>query len=583
MPRHLPGYDRWRTWDAGARQRVSAFWRDHVRSDPELRRAVLTVELQVAGRVILLAREPLRVVRGSTGEIVDYVPGLEEEPEITQGISPGNQAAAARSVQVSFPAFLLNANAAIRAGHSLAGVGEIALQVPGGDYDLRWVLLRGPITSGLSFGDRSEVATAVISDPRDLEGMTIPPMVVDEDAWPLAQDDYTGQRIPRVYNGATAVPAPRVLHDANDAGIAFAVADTPDALAVSEVWRNGDPVDALDATHGWSETTMPDGHGRPVLAVQATDPEEWDDRDALNVSLTRRAGTPPRSVLWIARELMSEFGLFGRFGLNLDLWAYAETRIGPTAPHVMINASGADAPGVLEYVEDGLLASYPMIHLAYAGAGLGAAVIERRVGPGGQGVVGSLVGGEYPLLGRASLYTAERDIYTDFEVRYGYDPMSGAYRGVVRRTPANSRRCALAEQAVQGRRTYPVIESRHIVSRAEAEYVIEWLVAHNAVPRYRVEWDCSPWVAMRYRPGDLVWYTDPENDAFVQCPANVISTTFRRGAGSVVLLVWPRERARTRFTDPAPPVPPDPGLLPGYGDLETAGMATGGPVETGGM
>lgn len=572
--------DRWRAWESGPRQRINAYWLEHVRSDPMLQRAVLTVELRIAGQLILLAREPVRTVRGTTGEVMEYLPGLEAEPEVWQGIELMNQSPAARSVEVSFPAFLLDANEILASGRALTGTAEVALQVPGGDYDLRWVLIRGPITGDLAFGARTETMTLGISDPRMLETRAIPDRVVDPGTWPEAQPEAVGMRIPRIYNGAVGVPAIRVRDDHGGTGLLYAVSDR-DHFVASEVWLNGEPKLSGDITHGWAQATVNDAQGRPALCVDFSGSlGPWTERDSVNVTLTPAAGHHRQGVLSVAQELLGEFLVYGRAALNAEMWSHAETRIAATAPRVLINASGQNAPNVVEYVEGGLLQSYPMIHLAYVGAGLGAAVVERRTGPGGRGVVGHLTGGQYPLLDRSSAYTRIGATYTDFEVRYDYDPMSQSYRGIVRRDPTNDRRCMDAERAVGGRVAWPAIESPHIASDTEAAYVIDWLVAHLARQAFRVEWDCAPWAAMRYRPGDTVRYTDPENPAFTEVEATVLGTRFGRGQWGIVLAVWQPDRHRPAVTHPDPPSPaPD----AGYGDIETGGIASQSLVETGGV
>lgn len=538
-----PIFDRWRAYDMGARQRASAYWREHLERDPFLERAYLVVEMVMGGRTYSVARQAVTTTRGSTGERINFLPALVAEPSVTQAISFGSQAASARSVSVEVPGWLIKTNDSMSDGYIMAGAAEVSLVLDGGDYDLRWVLLRGSITGGPALGDDSETIAVQITDPRDLQQRKIPEQVVDSTSWPLAQDAAVGQRIPRIYNGATATPTYRVLDDHGSTGLYFAVCDTPDDLQVSSLWVNGTLVAPGDPTYGYTSggSKVQDGLGRPILVTDhSASSGPWEDNDAVNVTLERASGVASRSVLQIAREILSNYTSTGPLGLNLDLWSYAETRMDPTAPHVVINAAGSRAPGGLEFVEGGLLDCYPMVHLLYAGAGLGAAVVDRRPGPGDEGVVGEWTVGRFPVIDRESPYqeTAKAELYTAFEVRYNYNPMRRAYGGVVRRDTDNSPACRLAEQVLGGPRPYDTIESPYIVSQQEAEYVAEWLVAHRCVPFYRVEMACLPWVHLRHRVGDLIRLTDPEFSIITRAPATIESMTYERGNHLVTLMVW---------------------------------------------
>lgn len=533
--------DRWRAWDSGARQRAGTYWRSIVASDPELKRARVTVELQIGGRLLLLAVEPLATSRKSTtGERMSYIPALISEPSVARGVTMGNQAAASVSTSIEFPASLLDPSELIGAGAMMAGVGEIALQVDGGDYDLRWVLFRGSITGGVSFGGPGETISVSLTDMRDIQERLIPEWLVDEDSWPDAQDAAVGARIPRVYNGGTAIPALRVLDDHGGTGLRFASSDRPDGLTIAALYVNGVAVASGDPTYGWALIAPPDGKGRRTLVTDhSSSAGPWAENDAVHHTLALK-NTATKGVLQIARELLGEYTALGPLGLDLDLFTYAESRIEPTAPHVVINASGADTPGVLSFIEGGLLASFPMVHLLYSGAGLGATVIDRRVGPGGRGMVGAMTGGRMPLFERASDYTEvpKSEMFTDFELRYDYNPLDRSYAGVITRDPGSSAGCKLAAEALGGRKHYGMIESPYIVSETEARYVIDWLVAHRSVPHYTVEWVCSASLPLRYRVGQNIRYTDPDFPVFTDAVATITSLGFERGSHTVGLIVW---------------------------------------------
>lgn len=536
------GFDRWLAWDTGARQRASEYWRKHIESDPNLERAYVTVELILGGRTILLARDTIKTTRSSTGEVMNYAPGLVSEPAISQSIQLGNQAASARSVSVELPAWIIKPSEAIANGYILAGLGEVALQLDGGDYDLRLVLLRGSVTGGLAFGDDGEIVSIAISDLRDLQERKVPPWIVDETAWPIASDAAVGTRIPRIYNGCTAMPVQRVVDSHGVSGLIMGLNDTPGQFDVDTLYVNGVAKATGDSVYSWSQTTLGDGYGRVTdVTNQSGSSGPWEENDAVNVTMSRASGVAAKGVLTIAKELLAEFTSLGPLGINLDLFSYAETRIDSTAPNVVINASGQDTPGILAFIEGGLLDSYPMIHLAYSGAGIGATIIDRRTGAGGQGITGGkVIGRQFPLYERVSMYqeTPKSELYTDFEVRYALNPMEQSYAGVLTRTPDTSVACALAERAIGGRRPFDIIESPYITSEKEAAYSIDWLVAHRTIPSYAVQWACSPWVHLRYRVGENVKYTDPRFPVFTDCVATIVDLGFERGKHTINFIVW---------------------------------------------
>jgi hypothetical protein len=81
---------------------------------------------------------------------------------------------------------MVDALGIVRNGRVLAGLAEISLQVDGGDYDERYVIMRGSMDSGVTFGDKEgEMLSVSIVDPKEILSMNIPPYRVPE-AWPYA-------------------------------------------------------------------------------------------------------------------------------------------------------------------------------------------------------------------------------------------------------------------------------------------------------------------------------------------------------------------------------------------------------------
>ncbi len=239
--------------------------------------------------------------------------------------------------------------------------------------------------------------------------------------------------------------------------------------------------------------------------------------------------------------LLEGYTALGRIGLNPDLFSEADADMPGHPPQVLVNASGSDAVDVLDFVGNTLLGSFPMVCMTYQGRGLGPAVVDRRPRPDGGGIVGQLVGGAWPLMERLVLLaeTPKGDLYNDFELRYRYSALDNSYAGIVQRNASNSVACRLSESMVGGKRTLSTIDSPYIMTDEQANYVIDWHVAHLALPYYYVEWSCAASVIVRYRLGQNVNYSDPRFAVFAAgTTATICRLVYSRGQPVIGMWVW---------------------------------------------
>jgi len=536
-----PILERWRRWDAGSRQRVNSYWRDIANTDPFLRNAVLCVEMVFGGDVVVrIARTPLRTVSGIDGSTYLWAQGIVDEPEIQHGIDMSSQAAAARSVTFRTPAGVVKPSDIIARGGMLAGVAEVSLQVNGGDYDLRYVLLRGDMTGGIDFGaGGAEQLQVQIADPRETQSLKVPKYAVDTDRWPLAQDSAIGARYPLVLNGYPKVPCVRVLDDHGVTGLKYLVCAPGRDLQIDAVYVNGEVAAGvyLPAT----ETDDRDALGSACKTIDfSSSAGPWEDNDSVYADLSLKTGKRALSLIRCIQKLLEGYTALGHLGLNPDLFGFAETRMPGVAPQIIANASGEDAVDVLDFIESTLLASFPMVHMMYEGRGMGPVVLDRRKGPDNEGIAIQLTGAQFPLIERLTNYveTPKSDLYNAFELRYGYDAQDNTYSGIVSRSARNSVACELSERMAGGTRTKDTIDSPFIMSKTLANYVIDWLVAHLTLPAYDVEWSCVPALLLRLRVGQNVLYTDPKFPAFTATTTTILGFTYTRGEASIKLRVW---------------------------------------------
>lgn len=535
-----PILDRWRRWDAGSRQKVNAHWMEIAKSDPNFRSVYMTFDLVFGGStVVRVAMVPLTTTSSIDGAVYQYQQGLVEEPMLDHAVELLSSAAAARSISMLLPADVVNPSDIILQGGMLAGIGEVSLQRDGDDYELRWVLMRGDMTGGISIGPLGEQVQIQLSDPRETQSLKVPDKAVDTDRWPLAAEDAIGMRYPLVINGYPYVPCQRVVDDFGGTGVKFLACAPGRELEVTEAYVNGEV--AAGGFAGWVDADTQDAKGAKVKLVDfsaAVGP--WEDSDVVYATLSRATGTPALSLIQVLQKLLEGYTGLGRLGLNVDLFSTADRAMPGTAPQILINASGQDAVNVLDFAENTLLSSFPMVYMTYQGRGLGPVVIDRRVGPDLKGVSTILTGGVAPLIERTML-VAEMEkgsIYNEFEVRYGYNAMTNSYSGIVRRDATTTVACQLSQRMVGGVRPMDPIDSPFVQSREQANYIIDWLVSHMAIPSYYVEWTCLPSAFVKLMLGQNVRYTDPNIRAFTNVQATVVRATYSRGGSVLGLRIW---------------------------------------------
>ena len=519
--------EQWRRWDAGSGQRSSSYWQGIAEADPTFRRVVLTVELVFGdGTTLTLARTPITTTSGRSDTVYQWEQGLIEEPEIAVGVRLGSQAASARTVALSLAADLVDISQVILNGGLLAGVGEICLQVDGGDYDQRLVLLRGEITGGVAFGTQLERLQLSLSDARLTTSLLIPQVVLDTTRWATAQDDAVGLRYPLVFNGYPYVPAIRI--DPGASFPSYLLCEGGRDLDIAALYQNGAAAPAA------TETESADALGTPVLLAVFT-AGTWAENDAVYADLQLASGQTSLSVVQCLERLLRSYTSLGISGLNPDLFGFADAAMPGYAPKVLINASGDQTVNVLDFVESTLLASFPMIHMVYEGRGLGPVVLDQRAE-----AVAMLTGG-IDLIERTSLYTEvpRSELKTSYALRYNYNAQDNTWGSAISRDADSDGACQKIRTLLGGDQPFDPIDTPFVFSAPLAGYILDWLVDHYSRVAYEVEWTVLPATLLRLRVGANVTYTDANFACFTSSKATVIGLTWAlHGKSSVVLRIW---------------------------------------------
>lgn len=533
--------DFFRIRDRAAFGWLSEQWQQIIHDDPQMSRVRVTVEMVLGQDTVLrLSTDSLEVVSALTGETIAYLPQLQEEPEISRSYDLGDPGAEVEGVTVQFSAALVEPSRIISAGRLLAGFGEVCLQVPGGTYEERLVLLRGEITGGVTFGSDAEVMEVEISDPKITADLVVPPWVSSTDRHADIPEDWVGERYPLVFNAYQKIEAIRVTSDTG-----WPSGTSPSWLAcyghdssITAVYVNGVEKASGSADYPWAEVDAVDLQGTPYKEIAFSHvATTWDDSDSVHVSVTSDENI---HLIEIVRKLVQEFSVLGVRGSHQPLFAKARGMLPDLRPNVVINASNAaDEAGILSFIEGTLLESYPMVSMVWQNGRYGPIVTDYRT----RKPVAELEAGVYPLIQRVSDYQEieKEEIFNSFTLRYAWDALAETFTGVATRDPSNDLTCRLSRD-LAGPRTYDALESYFIQTSSEANYVIDWLVAHLARPSYYVEWQVHPWVLLFLTRGDSVWYTDP--DVGWDSERAVVQSIARDSGGEVTLglRIWPGTR-----------------------------------------
>ncbi|MBU6287593.1 MAG: hypothetical protein KGS10_05470 [Chloroflexi bacterium] len=532
---------------------TATVWQNLAR-ERSMAEAVMVVDLRFGGSTgqvrVRVATMPLRSV-ATDGTDHSALGALMDEPPLSADLRLGEATSSARSLTLTLDASALRPMRLIRSGLYLSGVAEVALEMldpdrPGSTlgYDQRLVVMRGLI-DGVRFGAVQldvlngtesasspnrigrgvEIAELEVVDPREVVQTRLPPWIVDSDGrrWATPHPSAIGQRYPWLVNGYTNIPAVRVT--------AVAVGGNDFVFAYGTNWNvtsvrvNGVVYASGDLVYGWTQIQGTDGIGTPYSAIRFTvGATVWADSGAVHVTVQQAAAV---GVLEVIRQTLAVASPLGELGLNPRMFGESAARFDAIvgAPQILANSGrGASEAAALDWIEGGLLASYPMVSMAWEDGAYGPVVADWRLPPVAEFIVGTV-----PLLDRASLVQASpvAEVWNEFLLRYDYDPLEDTYGAVASRNAQNSDLCA-ASQSLVGRRDAPVIESPYITDSGTANAVLDWLVTHRAQPSYLVEYEAlgSAWLTVRR--GDPVRLTD-DDFGWVRERALVENTEYRTG------------------------------------------------------
>jgi hypothetical protein len=337
-----------------------------------------------------------------------------------------------------------------------------------------------------------------------------------------------------VVNGYTTIPAIRVTSTTTGTNDFAIVQGISGDWTVDAVFVNGAEVLSGDPVYGWTVTDATDSLAVSYVLVRIGNGfTTWEDSDAVHVSISSTVDEV--SPIGVLRYVLEAFSPLGREGTNAELYSTAAARFPIRAgSRVLVNASGGSNAGTaIEWAESGYLAGLPMVSMVWENGSYGPVVTDRRLSPLAHWTVGRA-----PLLDRETLVaeTSKAQIVNEFVLRYSYDPLLDVFEKVIQRNPSNSAVCAFSARLVGTRHAEP-LEAPYIEDDALAEYVIDWLVDHSALPSYVVEYVATSDVLLRFRRGDRIDLTDEEL-GWIRVPATIEAIRYQRARSTVTLRVW---------------------------------------------
>lgn len=521
-------------------QRWCDYWANALTADPLLRDLTMCVDLTLGGdRTVRLATRAISSTSSTDSIVRYYRPLLNTPPAILQRYTPGSSTSAARSMALEWADEDLDIPALIAAGRPIAGTGEVSLQLPGGDWDHRIVIMHGEMADGVEWDGPGTPVRATLSDLRTAADQACPPWVIDDSRWANLRDDAVGRRYPLVLGRYQWVPAVCVDNDAATPQFVAAwgwghTIDLNTGVAV-----DGSVVGSTDDEYPWSAVETYDLRGDPVTVIQfavGVAPYTWTGSEQVNVTIDP-SGTCPADLMQIVELLARDFTGLGRQHLARDRFARAAARLGTIPVGMLLNASGqGDGVRTLEAIESSLLAQFPMVSMCWGLGGYGPVVTDRD----DTLTRWHLTAGAYPLIGPGTGWreSARAEASNAFALRYSYNPLAGDYTAVVTRDPSTSALCQLSQQWA-GDRVADPLDCPSIDTQAVADLAIDWTVRHDTLPAYDISYPALPVLFLVLDLGDNVTITDADF-GWSSTRATVLWLDYDPGTGvtTLVLRVW---------------------------------------------
>ena len=538
-----------RVWSRLPTTGLITYWSDIIDTDPNLTGVHMTIDIVFGGNNrYFISTQPIRTT-DDNGNVYQYIPLLQEEPSISAQYTIGNSNPSQRSFAISFDGRLLNPVDLINDGEPLAGIAEISLQKDGGEYHNRYVIMRGDMSGGVTMGTNTEILTTDIVDPAYTSDKIMPAVFCDIENIPTIPDSYIGHRYPLVFDSYPCVPC--INTSSTEYGPTFLVCAGHEHV-VNHVYINGNERKSTDNYRGWAAYYSYDRKGNPVTIIRFIVSEPpWESGDAVYAAVSRTDGPTTitdetdgtflgiegreRNLIGIIKAILIKGSLLTEAGLDADLFGRAEQKLAVLKVKCLINGSGeSDSARCLEYVQNTLCSSFPMISFTFTGRGYGPIVTDRR----NEFIVLDLTARQGLLYDRVSdlQESSKSELQNSFTLKYDYDAINDNYRKIVTRNEDNSSLCKISREKF-GKYDSDVLESIVIYDDSVANYVLDWMVSHYTLPSYYIEYSASPSMVFLLKLGDNIRLTDSQFD-FSSVLGTVTKIEYQKGQTVIGIKLW---------------------------------------------
>lgn len=482
---------------------LNEYWNLELDKDQNLSKVYMTIDIVFGGNNrYFISTEPISTT-DSQGNVYQYIPLLQEEPSISAEYNIGTTEPSQRSFSISFDGRLLEPMSVITNGDSLAGIAEISLQIDGGDYDKRYIIMRGDMSGGVTFGANEEIITTDIVDPAFTSDKLIPEVFCNFQTIPTIPDSYIGHRYPLIFDSYPYVPC--IATSSTQYQPTFLVCSGKEHV-VNKVYINGIETLSTDTHRGWTAYYSTDNEGNPVTIIRFINSSlPWESGDTVYADISRRDKVE-RNLIETIKAILIKGSLLTEAGLDADLFGRAEQKLNSLKAKCLINGSGeSDTARALEYVQSTLCASFPMISFTFTGRGYGPVVTDRT----NEFIALNLTARQGLLYDRVSdlQESSKSEIKNSFTLKYDFDSVNNNYKRIITRDSSNSALCKISREKF-GEHDGDVIESISIYDDAVATQVIDWMVSHYTLPSYSIEYSGAPALKFLLNLGDNVKITD---------------------------------------------------------------------------
>jgi hypothetical protein len=514
---------------------TNAHWYSHALQKPLLDDVYICIELVFAsGKVLRIATNDIGV-KMKDGKEKFITPALYEEPSVEYSYALMDTNARVKGYSLTIDARHISPMQEILSGHPICGYAEVSLVKKESklfEYENRFLLLRGEMSGGITFGNDTELIELEITDPKIGNEPLLPRAVIDENTIPTAPPDYVGKRFPQVYYNYDYVPGIRLSSYREGASFMVALGHN---YNVTKVWVDGEEKEETDATRGWGVAERYSTNGIPYTAVDFRYTTELWQNETVYASVQSEVKEKKEANLFkVIQDIILENADLGVRGVDYDSIARAESKSPSLTANCLINASEArNMSSALGYIEQTICDSFPMITPFFSGNGIGIIYTDRNYNV----ITANLVLNQN-IFGRTTsiIETPKEDIYNDFCIKYDFNSITNNYEKTLTLNSDRSNFCTVSETKF-GVRTMEPIQSVIIKDDNTAGSVINWLASHITLPSYYLEYEGAPELFFQVRLGDVITLTD-DKLGFKKEKCTVEKITYSRGRSIIGLRVW---------------------------------------------